>query len=78
MILVNKTNVKDIKKMIDGLPDDLKNEVFDFVEFIIEKKYKTHAGPKRLSLKWAGGLEEYKNKFTSLELQKKSMDWWSK
>jgi len=29
-----------------------------------------------LKLDWAGGLKEYKDKYTSLELQKKILEWW--
>ena len=28
-------------------------------------------------MNWAGGLKEYKDKFTSVELQKKSLNWWT-
>jgi len=30
----------------------------------------------RLKLDWAGGLREYRDKYTSLELQKKALEWW--
>jgi len=30
-----------------------------------------------MKLKWAGGLKEYRSRFTSLGLQKQSLDWWS-
>lgn len=30
---------------------------------------------KTLDQSWAGALKEYKNKFTSLELQKKALEW---
>jgi hypothetical protein len=25
---------------------------------------------------WAGGLREYRDQFTSLQLQKKALEWW--
>ncbi|MCK4422333.1 DUF2281 domain-containing protein [candidate division WOR-3 bacterium] len=56
------------------LPPELQNEVADFVDFLYEKSKKKNT--KKLSLNWAGGLKEYKNKFTSLELQKKIIEWW--
>ena len=30
---------------------------------------------KKLNLDWIGGLEEYRDKYTALELQKKAWDW---
>jgi len=52
----------------------LQQEVRDFAFFLSEKKVK----PKRrkLRLNWAGGLREFRDKYTSLELQTKSMDCW--
>lgn len=33
--------------------------------------------PKRkFRLNWAGGLKEFSDLYTSLELQKRSLDWW--
>lgn len=46
----------------------------DFVQFLIEKRM----SKKKIYLKldWAGGLSEYRDKFTSLDLQKKALEWW--
>jgi hypothetical protein len=43
--------------------------------FLAEKR----ALPKKrkLRLDWAGSLKEFRDQYTSLELQKKSLDWWS-
>ena len=30
---------------------------------------------KKPKLNWIGGLREYRNKYTSLELQKKALEW---
>ncbi len=67
--------METIEQKIKKLPQDLQKEVLDFVDFLLKKKKKkTH---KKLKLNWVGGLKEYKDKFTSLELQKKSLEWWS-
>ena len=60
--------------MIKHLPPDLKQEVVDFIQFLREK----HIGGKnkKMNLSWAGALSEYRDKFTSLSLQKKSLEWW--
>jgi len=62
-----------IEEKIKKLPPDLRKEVEDFVDFLLEKtKYKKEKNPK---LNWIGGLREYRDKYTSLELQKKALEW---
>jgi len=62
-----------LKKLIDQLPPDLQREVQDFTQFLLEKRRKK-AG-HRLRQDWAGALSKYKNQYTSLELQKKALEW---
>ncbi|MCK4765436.1 MAG: DUF2281 domain-containing protein [Candidatus Aminicenantes bacterium] len=66
--------MQNLSQRINSLPAGLQQKVFAYIEELKkEKKNKK----KKLSLKWAGGLTEYKDKFTSVELQKKSLDWWT-
>jgi hypothetical protein len=58
------------------LPQDLRKELEDFAQFLWEKKFKQGFKRKKLSLTWVGGLKEYRDKFTSLDLQKKALEWW--
>ncbi len=62
-----------LKKLIDQLPPDLQREVQDFAQFLLEKRRKK-AG-YRLRQDWAGALSKYRNQYTSLELQKKALEW---
>lgn len=64
----------NLEESIKNLPLNLKKEVFDFVQFLLEKQ-KEKSG--KLSLSWAGKLQKYKNQFTSIKLQKKALEWWS-
>ena len=66
--------MEPLESMIKRLPPDLQQEAIDFVQFLIEK----HVRKKRkyLKLDWAGALSEYKDKHTSLNLQKKALEWW--
>jgi len=66
--------MQSIKDLIDQLPPDLQQKVQDFIEFLSEKK--THRKQKKLRMTWAGALQDYKEEFTSLQLQKKSLEWW--
>ena len=62
---------KELISLIESLPEDLKKEVKDFAEYLLAKS-KTK---KRLSLNWKGRLSKYRKKFTSMELQKKALEW---
>jgi mRNA-degrading endonuclease RelE of RelBE toxin-antitoxin system len=62
-----------IEKMIEQLPSELQKEVENFVQLLIEKRGRK-AG-KKLRQDWAGALRDYRDKYTSLELQKKALEW---
>ncbi len=62
---------KELISLIESLPEDLKREVKDFAEYLLAKS-KTK---KRLSLSWKGSLSKYRKNFTSMELQKKALEW---
>jgi len=65
--------VKSLEERIRELPPDLQKEVADFVEFLLEKR----AGKRGRKLRqdWAGALSDYRDQYTSLDLQKKAMEW---
>jgi hypothetical protein len=66
--------MKSLDELIHELPPDLKEEVRDFAQFLVDTKVR----PKqdRLRLTWAGGLSDLRDQFTSLNLQKESLGWW--
>jgi hypothetical protein len=61
-----------LKKILENMDADLQEEVINFIQFIILKKSKKK---KYLNQSWAGGLSELKDKYTSIQLQKKSLEW---
>lgn len=65
--------MKRFDELIKELPPELQQEVQDFANFLLETKVR----PKRskLRMNWAGGLSEFREQFTSLELQKKALEW---
>ena len=65
--------MKTLEELIKQLPRELQEEVKDFTEFLLEKKKRKNG--KILRQDWAGALEKYRDKYTSLELQKKSLEW---
>ena len=64
---------RSLDEMVKELPPRLQQEVKDFAQFLIERRVR----PKRdrLKMAWAGGLREFRDQFTSLELQKKALEW---
>ena len=66
--------MKTLEELIKELPPHLQEEVRDFAQFLADTKVR----PKRkyLRMDWAGGLREYRDQFTSLQLQKKALEWW--
>jgi len=62
----------DLSKIKD-LPEELQKEIFDFIEFIIAKYEKKKT--KGFSFDWVGGLKDLKDKYTSVELQHKALEW---
>lgn len=66
--------MKTLEELVRELPPELKEEARDFVEFLLRKKGK--GKQKYLRMTWAGALKEYRDQYTSLELQKKALEWW--
>lgn len=59
---------------LEELPDDLKREVLDFIEFLLQK-YGKQEKKGKFRFDWEGGLSELKDKYTSVELQHKALEW---
>ncbi len=63
----------EAEKKLRQLPQDLQGEVEDFIDFLLKKR--SAKKKKRPQLKWIGGLKEYRDQYTSLELQKMASQW---
>jgi mRNA-degrading endonuclease RelE of RelBE toxin-antitoxin system len=64
---------KELKELIDQLPPEFQEEVRDFVEFLLERKARRQG--RKLRQDWAGALRDYRDQYTSLELQEKALEW---
>jgi hypothetical protein len=64
---------KPLDELIKQLPPELRQEVYDFAKFLLDTKVKRKQN--RLRADWAGGLKDLRDQFTSLELQKKALEW---
>jgi hypothetical protein len=67
------TEIKPLDQLLRELPPESQAEVRDFVESLIKKRQRKSS--EHLRQNWAGGLEDYREQFSSLELQKESLDW---
>ena len=61
-----------IAEQIDHLKPTDRRLAEDFIEFLSKRKSKNIELPK---FTWEGGLEELKGEYTSVELQKKALEW---
>jgi len=66
--------MKRVDEVVRELPPELQQEVLDFAEFLRQKQGRKKQ--KRLRLNWAGALREFRDQYTSLDLQKKALEWW--
>jgi hypothetical protein len=67
------SQLKPLEELVKELPPTSQAEVRDFVEFLLEKRSRKRVKP--LGQQWAGALSEYRDQYTSLELQKMTLDW---
>jgi len=66
---------KEIESKIQELPENLRKEVLDYIDFL-HKKYKDKRSKANgFKFDWEDGLSEVKNEFTSVELQHKALEW---
>ena len=66
-------HMKTLEEMIRDLSPDAQRQVTDLVRRLAVS---SKAGPKRhLDQRWAGALKRYRDQYTSLELQKKALEW---
>lgn len=63
-----------IQTKLDELSEELKREVLDYIDFLIMKHHKEEK-KGNLTFDWEGGLSDLKEKYTSVELQHKAMEW---
>ena len=63
-----------LEKKIRRLPPELLPRVEQFVDELLEKR--EESPPKKFKLDWEGALGDLRDKYTSVELQHKILEWW--
>ena len=63
----------NIVEKFNQLPPDLQEKAIKYMDSLLtQKELRRNKKPK---LDWVGGLKEYREKYTALELQKEAVDW---
>jgi len=65
--------MQTLEALMKQVPPEIQEEVRDFVDFLLEKR--SRKSGRKLRQDWAGALEDYRGQYTSLELQKKALEW---
>lgn len=67
------TDIEALERAIRELSPELQREVEEFVQSLVKRG----GGAKRRYLKqdWGGALADLRDEYTSLELQKKALEW---
>lgn len=68
-----RNRMETVAQKIEKLPKALQREVLDYIDFLLSKK--TNKKKKKPKLDWMGGLKEYRDQYTALDLQKKALEW---
>jgi len=66
---------KEIIYKIKKLPEELKKQVLDHINFLINANQKKKTSKKKFKFDWEGGLSEIRHKFPSVELEHKVSKW---
>ena len=67
------TASKTLEELVSELPPTVRAEVRDYVEFLLAKHGRPAGGVLRQD--WAGALRDHKEEYTSLELQRRALEW---
>ena len=65
--------MKSLEERVKELPPELQKEVESFVESLHKRRARKNG--RKLRQDWAGALREFRDQYSSLELQKKALEW---
>ena len=65
----------EIEMKTKELPDHLKRQVLDFIDFLATKYKRTEQKPRRFKFDWEDGLSELSDKYDSVGLQHAALEW---
>ncbi len=65
--------IKGLEERLKELPPDLKQEVSDFVDFLVQRRL--GRARQKPTFHWAGALKDLGGQYTSVELQHRISEW---
>jgi len=66
---------KEIELKTQQLPEDLRREVLDYMEFLLKRHKTKKSVAKKFRFDWEGGLSGIREEFSSVELQHRALEW---
>lgn len=67
-------SVDAVEPVIRKMPPDLQRQVLKYIERLSSRAQAKRRGTMKFA--WAGCCADMKDKYTSVQLQKKILDWW--
>ena len=65
---------REIEMKVQRLPDVLRREVLDYMEFLLKKHNSTKSKAKKFRFDWEDALSGMRGEFTSVELQHRALE----
>jgi hypothetical protein len=65
--------MQTLEELVVQLPSEMRQEVRDFAEFLLEKQRSTPKG--KPTFDWAGALKDLRHRYTSVQLQHEIAEW---
>jgi hypothetical protein len=65
---------ESIEEAVQLLPLEIRDQVRDFIEFLLEKQARVPKAKPRLD--WRGALRDLREQYTAVELEHKALEWW--
>ena len=72
--LYGERTMTHLKQLVKELPLNLQREVEDFARFLLEKRHEPQAHHFLLQ-NWGGGLREFRDQYSALQLQQQALVW---
>ncbi len=65
----------NIETKINELPESVIPEIYDYLDFLLSKYGCNKKEIPKFKFDWEGSLNKFKNEYSSVDLQHKSLDW---
>ncbi len=65
----------DMENRLRELPEDLRRQVIDYMEFLLSKYRANRRKTRNFKFDWEGGLAEFADRYSAVELQHKASEW---